>query len=134
MFFPCSKRLASQYFAAASSKSGLGKETQTHDAGFISIKRTHRKIRAVDFRATRTDLDSWIFQLIFKGVGFALRAALIEPQLPTLGIGAGCLFKARIVDQSQIFQRLSRLKFGSIFSSSGCVESIFKKSSAPALW
>jgi len=39
---------------------GIGKETQTHDAGFISIKRTHRKIRAVDFRATRNDLDSWI--------------------------------------------------------------------------
>src|SRR5580704_19593082 len=65
---------------------GVGEQPHPYDAGLVAIKRTHREVLTVDFRAAGADFHSRIFLLILERIGFAICATPIEPKSPSLRI------------------------------------------------
>src|SRR5271165_1335449 len=82
----------------------IREKPQAYDAGLITVIRAHSQFFAVGTNGltARANLHARILLLILEWIGFAVRAALIDPQPPSLWIGAGRFFKTGIIDQAQV--------------------------------
>ena len=77
-------------------KVGVWKATQSDDPGSKPVVRTDRQ-----GGPARTDLDAGIFLRVLEGIGRASSVAPVEPKAKSVGVWAGRLGKARLVDQPQ---------------------------------
>src|SRR6185295_3422663 len=76
----------------------IRKKSQADDSGAIAIIGAHRHIFSPG-----ADLYSWIFLLIFEGIGRTIFTASVEPQTETIGSGGLRFFKAGFVHQTEVF-------------------------------
>ena len=76
------------------------------DSGTAAIRRCRWHSRRYEpsgrFLPRAPILTPGYFALVLERIRRTIRAALIEPQSVTIGIGAGGFFKARLIDQAQI--------------------------------
>ncbi len=75
----------------------VGEQAQPENAGRLAVIGA-----GGDVLAARADRHTRIFCRVGERVGRAVRVALVEPQPVMLGVGAGGLGKARLVDQPEI--------------------------------
>jgi len=76
---------------------GVREQAQAQDARRVAVERTDRH-----GLAARADGDAWIFLRVLERIGRAGRIALVEPQAEAVGVGAGRLVEAGLVDHAEI--------------------------------